>query len=219
MLPLTAAPPCSGQTTDERPVRRIELTVGAGMLGGAGLGSRDANLRANDPVQRPFRLFTTDSEFARARQFHVRAGLALNRRLGVEGGLTWSRPDLRTAVTADAEGAPPITIAEQVDQYFIDAGVVFLIDELRMGARIVPFIVAGGGYLRQLHEGLTVVEQGQVYHLGGGLKYWLLTRRSGVIHGAGLRGDARAYVMRGGVSFGGGPRPHMAISGSAFVTF
>jgi hypothetical protein len=101
MLTLTAAP-SAGQTTDGQPVRRVEVTVGTGMLSGAGLGSRDANLRANDPTPRPFRLFTTESRFARAQQFHMRAGLAFSQRLGVEGELTWSRPELRTEVTADA---------------------------------------------------------------------------------------------------------------------
>jgi hypothetical protein len=125
MLP-AIAPPAAAQTTNERPLRRIEVTVGTGMLSGAGLGSRDANLRANDPTPRPFRLFTTENEFARTQQVHVRAGFVISRRLGIEGGLTWSRPDLRTAVTADIEGAPPVTIAEQIDQYFIDAGVLFL---------------------------------------------------------------------------------------------
>ena len=66
-----------------------------------------------------------------------------------------------------------------------------MLDELRMGPRLVPFAAAGGGYLRQLHEGQTLVEQGQVYHAGGGLKYWLLTRKVGAVRSAGLRTDAR----------------------------
>jgi len=112
-----------------------------------------------------------------------------------------------------------VTIAEKVDQYFIDGSLLIMLDELRMGARLVPFVAAGGGYVRQLHEGQTVVEQGEVYHAGGGFKYWLLTRRTGRVRTAGVRGDARAYLMRGGVSFDDHPRSHVAISGSVFVGF
>jgi hypothetical protein len=109
-------------------------------------------------------------------------------------------------------------VSERIDQYFIDAGALFMIEELRLG-RMVPFAAAGAGYLRQLHEGQTVVDHGQVYHAGGGLKYWLLSRASGVVRTAGIRGDARAYFLRAGVAFEDRPRPHMAISGSVFVGF
>ena len=214
-----AGAPSYAQTAANRPVRRIEVEVGAGLLGGAGLGSAEANLRANEPTRQTFRLFTTTSDFARAPLWHVGAAFALTRRLALEGTLTKGRPALRTSTTSDAEGAPPITITEKVDQYFIDGSLLVMFDELRIGARFVPFAAAGAGYLRQLHEGRTLIEQGQVYHAGGGIKYWLLTRNLGLVRTAGLRGDVRAYLMRGGISFEDRPRPHVAVSGSVFVGF
>lgn len=216
---LVGALPSYAQTAAGRPVGRVDITVGGGLLGGAELGSADANLRANDPARQSFRLFTTDSRFARVQVFHLHTGFAFNQRLALEGGLTWSRPNIQTSTRSDMEGAPPITMAEQVDQYFVDGSLLIMLDELRVGARMVPFVAAGGGYLRQLHEGQTVVEHGQVYHVGGGIKYRLLTRDSGVVRAVGLRGDARAYLMRGGVAFEDGPRPHVAVSGAVFVGF
>jgi len=216
---LLGALPAHAQTTGQRPVRRVEVDAGGGFLGGAGLGSADANLRAGDPVRRPFRLFSTGSRFASAPTFHVRAGFAFSRRIGVEGGLMLSRPDIRTSISADVEDAPQITIAERVDQYGIDASVVVMVSELSLGGRTVPFVAAGAGYLRQLHEGLTVVEQGHVYHAGGGVKHWLLSRDRGILSGAGVRADARLYLMAGGIAFEDRPRPHVAVSGSVFVTF
>lgn len=218
VLVLGAAAGASAQTPAPRPLPRVELDLGAGLLGGAGAGSADANLRANDPARQPFRLFSTESRFARAPEFHVRAGLPLNPRLTVEGGLTVSRPDLSASISQDVEDAPPLTVSERIDQYFIDASVVFMLPELQFGS-VVPFAAAGAGYLRQLHEGQTLVEHGQVFHAGGGLKYWLLARAAGFVRAAGVRGDARAYFMREGVSFEARPRPHMAISGSVFVGF
>ncbi|MBI2827816.1 MAG: hypothetical protein HYX77_00915 [Acidobacteria bacterium] len=216
---LVGALPAYAQTAEPRRVGRVEVDAGGGKLGGADLGSADANLRASDPARRSFRLFSTESRFASAPTFHVRAGFAFNRRIGVEGGLMVSRPDIRTPVSADVEDAPAITVTGRVGQYAIDAGVVVMISELRLGSRTVPFVAAGAGYLRQLHEGQTLVEQGHVYHAGGGVKHWLLTRDRGFISAAGLRADARLYLMSGGIAFEDRARPHAAISGSVFVAF
>jgi hypothetical protein len=207
------------QAAVDRPVRRIEADAGAGLLGGGGLGSADANLRRNDPVRQTFRLFATSSDVGRAPLWLVRLAFPLSRRLVIEGALTKATPDIRVSATSDFEGAPSITTTETIDQYFIDGSVLVMLDELRIGTKAVPFAAAGAGYLRQLHEGQRLVEQGQVYHAGGGIKYWLLTRSAGTVRSAGLRADAGVYFLRGGISFDDGPRSHVAISGSAFVGF
>jgi hypothetical protein len=206
----------SAQTIAEPVIRWAEIEVGGGLLGGAALGAVDANLRANDRAEQPSRLFTADHRFARTGAFHMRAARPFGGRWGVEGGFTVSRPVLSAAVTADVEGAPPLTISETVDQYFIDAGIVIALEELRVG-RVLPFATAGAGYLRQLHEGQTVIEHGQLFQAGAGFKYPLIRRASGLVRTAGLRADLRGYVMRGGVSVEDRPRPHVAISGSLFV--
>ncbi|MBI4262837.1 MAG: hypothetical protein HY657_00545 [Acidobacteria bacterium] len=219
MIAWLVAGSAAAQTPDQRPVRRLEIEAGGGWLAGAGLGSQDANLTANSPVRQPFRLFTTDTRVAGAPALLVRAGFALNRRFGVEGSVTLSRPQLRTSVSGDVEEASALAIVERVDQYFFEGSVVFMLEEWGMGGRTVPFVAGGAGYLRQLHEGLTVVEQGHVYHVGGGLKHWLVARDSGRIRALGLRADARLSLLVKGLSFDSGPRPHPAISGSLFIGF
>jgi hypothetical protein len=206
----------SAQVVAEPAVRWVEIDVGGGLVSAARLGTVDASLRANDRTEQPYRLFAADHRFARTRAFHVRAARPLGRRWGIEGGFTVSHPTLRAAVSGDVEGAPALTINETVDQYFIDGGVVFALEELRLG-RVLPFATAGAGYLRQLHEGQAVIEHGQLFQAGAGVKYPLVSRASGVVRTAGLRVDLRAYVMRGGVSVENRPRPHVAISGSVFV--
>jgi hypothetical protein len=94
-----------------------------------------------------------------------------------------------------------------------------MIRELAPGGRTLPYVSGGAGYLRQLHEGRTVVEEGHVVHAGGGVKHWLVARDRGFVNGAGLRVDARLYLMSGGIAFEDRPRPHGAISGSVFVAF
>jgi hypothetical protein len=203
----------------ERPLSRVEVDAGGGLFGGARLGAGDANLRANAQTPQPFRLFTADSRFERAPSVHLRAAVALGRRLAVEGSVSRSRPEIRTSLTADVEGAAPLASIERVDQYVFDVSLVLMLDARRLGPRLVPFVAGGAGYLRQLHEGHTLIEHGHVYHAGGGIKYWLFTRTSGFLRSAGLRGDARVQLLRGGIAFEDRARPHAAISGSVFVGF
>ena len=219
VMVILLAAPASAQTPDLTQTGRVELDAGGGWLGGAQLGSVDANLRAATTTPTPFRLFSVDSRFVAAPTVHVKAGYALSRRFTVEGGLTLGHPELRASISDDVEAAPPITVSERIDQYGIDASLVVMIRELAIGGRTLPFVSAGGGYLRQLHEGQTVVEQGHLFHAGGGLKHWLLARQRGFINGAGVRVDARLYVMSGGIAFEDRPRPRGAVSGSVFLAF
>jgi hypothetical protein len=218
VLVLAASAPAYAQAT-EPPVRRLEVSIGGGWSGGAGLGSSDANLRANMSPAEPLRLFSTDTRMRGTATLQAEAGFAFNRRWGVEGGMVMSRPELQTSISEDAEGAPPITVGEGIDQYQFEGRLIVLLNEIRLGPRTIPFAVAGAGYLRQLHEGRTLVEEGHVYHAGGGLKHWFLARESGLVRAAGVRIDARLYLRVAGIAFEDGPKPHGAVSGSAFVTF
>ena len=208
------------QRAEERPVHRFEGTVGGLWLGGAGLGSSTAALRANTTgTPAPFTLFTTESGFGSAPGLDARVGYGLTKRITVEAGLVFSRPDLRTRVSNDVENAPALTVAESVEQYFVDGSLVVLLDRFALGDRTVPFVIGGAGYLRQLHEGLTLVETGQLYHVGGGVKHWLVLRDRGFMRGVGIRVDGRLYVLVKGIELRDRARPHGAISGSLFVTF
>jgi hypothetical protein len=126
---------------------------------------------------------------------------------------------VRTRISDDAEDAEALTVEEDLDQYFVEAAGVLLLDRFRIGDRTIPFVSGGAGYLRQLHEGRVLVETGQVYHLGGGLRHWLRVRDRGFLRAAGLRLDARAYFLANGFVLEEGARPHGSISGALFLTF
>jgi hypothetical protein len=100
----------------------------------------------------------------------------------------------------------------------IDGGVVVRFDEWAVGGW-VPFATGGGGYLRQLHEDLTVTEEGHVVFVGGGVKRGLVARPRGWLRGVGARADARLDVLTGGITIDDKTRSHVAISGSLFITF
>jgi hypothetical protein len=209
----------SAAAAQDIPVRRVEVTVGGSWLPAEHLGTRDANLRQNTTPPQPRTLFSADTQLSGGPAFHVGAGYAFSRRWMVEGGVAISHPEVRSSLRADAEGAPAITVTERVNQYVVEGRLVILLDEIRLGARTLPFVTAGLGYLRQLHEGRTVVEEGHVYHVGGGVRHWLLARRGGLLRGAGVRADARLSLYVAGISFDDGPRPRGSISAAAFLTF
>jgi hypothetical protein len=208
----------TAQTVD-RPLHRFEATVGALGLGGGELQSEDAELRRGGVSTDEFPLFRTATNLEASPGFDGRVAFWLMRWLAVEAGFVVTRPVVRTRVTDDDEGAEDITLDDDLEQYFVEASAVLLLDRFRIGDKTVPFVSGGGGYLRQLHEGRTLVETGQVYHVGGGLRHWLRVRDSGFVRAAGLRVDARAYMLVNGFASDGGVRPHGAISGALFLTF
>ena len=197
---------------------RIEVAGGGGWFGGGALGTRDANLRANSTTSSPYRLFATDTQFGAAPVLEARVSLALSRRLAVEGRLGYSRPELRTTISSDAEQGNAITAVERMDQYMVDASVLLMLGRLGTG-NLVPFVAAGGGYLRQLHEGQTLIDEGHSYHVGGGIKRRLITNDRGFVKSAGVRGDVRMYLLSGGAGFDTDTHSRIAATGSFFVGF
>jgi hypothetical protein len=208
----------AAQTVD-RPIHRFEATLGALWLGGGELGSGDAELRQSGTPPSDFTLFATETSVEAAPGFDGRVAFWVTRSIAIEAGFVMTRPVIGTRVTGDVENAGDLTLEEDLEQYFVDVGAVLLLDRFRIGERTVPFVSGGGGYLRQLHEGRTLVETGQVYHIGAGVRHWLRVRDTGFLRAAGLRVDARAYMLVNGVAFESGARPHGAISGALFLTF
>jgi len=94
-------------------------------------------------------------------------------------------------------------------------------DELTrmIGLGLVPFAAAGAGYLRELHEGQTLVEDGHLYYVGGGVTHWFFARSRGVVRAAGLRADVRMNLLSGGVFFNDTLRRQGTVFGSVAVVF
>jgi len=194
----------------------VELSVGAGFLGGSSLGTADADLRGRS--NQPFQLFETSSRIRGSVPLEVRLGFLLGPRYVFEIRGAWSRPELETSVTGDAEAAPPVTVVERVDQYSLDLGVLVNLRRARSGS-VVPFISGGAGYVGAVHEGLTLLESGIGFRGGGGLKYPLVMQRRGRIKGAGIRADAALIVMTSGLAAENGGTRQVTASGSLYLSF
>ena len=199
------------------PLHRLQLAAGIGFLSGASVGDADANLRSATTSD-PYRVFATSSQLAGATILDLRAAFDLTARFGLEAHALYGHPELRTEVTADVENAPSVTAVERLDHYLIDGGIVIKFDELRAGGW-QPFAAAGGGYLRQLHEGLTVTEEGHLFYVGGGARRTMFTRPSGLLRALGARIDVRLNILSGGITVEDNARNHFSASASLLVSF
>jgi hypothetical protein len=199
------------------PLRRLQLAAGLGFIGGAPLGMADANLRSGGSNE-SYRVFATSSRLVGATVLDLRAAVDLSRRYAFEAHALYGHPELRTSVTADVENASSVTAVERLDHYLIDGGIVIKLDELSVKGW-QPFAAAGGGYLRQLHEGLTLSEEGRVFYVGGGARRVLFQRGRGFMRGLGVRGDLRLNVLTSGITVEDKARRHPSASASLFVVF
>ena len=164
-------------------------------------------------------LFSTSSELAGAAGVAGRIGVRLTRSLVAEAEAAYLTPQLRIAISGDAEGAAAVTAAETAQQFTIGGGVLWYLPGRKWSPRLAPFATAGGGYLRQLHEQNTLLETGRYYQFGGGVSALLITGRHFHIKGAGVRADVRALIRSKGVAFDGGSKTSPAAGASVFVRF
>jgi hypothetical protein len=198
-------------------IHRLEVSAGGGYFTGTSFGNATATLRGNGQLPQPYTLFSTDSTLTGSLAGDFTLGARISRRWSVEGHFGYSRPNLETSVRNDAEGAAAVTVVERIDQFMVDAGVLFRIDEMRI-KRLTPYAAGGAGYLRQLHEGYALIDQGHVYYLGGGVTRDFVVHTHGIVRAAGLRADARLYFLAGGVVNDRTAR-HGSFTASLFVRF
>lgn len=192
----------------------LEATIGGIWMGGYTLGDRDATLTTNDTAGSPYTLFKSTTKMKPAAGLDARLGWRATRMFTVEGALTWSRPQLSTRLYSDVENAAEITATETTSQYIIEGAVIAALTSRPRA--LVPFVRAGFGYLRELHDGNALVETGTSVHVGGGATWWFgnVARQS-----MGLRVDGRLYVLRNGLDLGKSNRSLGAISGSVVFGF
>jgi hypothetical protein len=214
-LLVTFVPAAAAQAPSAPTAARMELSVGAGFLNGAGLGSADADLRGRS--DQPFRLFDASSRIGRSVPMEVRLGFPIGPRYVFEIRGAWARPELQTSISADVEGAPPLTLMERVDQYSLDLGLLVNLRQARPRS-LLPFVSGGAGYVGAVHEGLSLLENGMSFRGGGGVKYPLTVQRGGRIKAVGLRADAALIVLTRGL-VGETATSQVSTSGSLYLSF
>lgn len=200
VLVLLAGSTAGAQTRTPRKVPRlgsVEVGVGGAWIGGVSFGQAQAQETRNPGTGTgPFVLFVTRNRLDAAAGLQARLGVYVSPNVIVEGGVRYSRPVFVTRVTDDFEETPDTTAKETLTQYLFDGSLVLHVAHFSRG-RVVPFVQAGAGHLRDLHERGELVETAVEYHGGGGVKLWL--GRSP--HRLGMRGDVGVSSRKGGFDF------------------
>jgi hypothetical protein len=199
------------------PPARLELGLGVRWIGREPLGAKTATETIG--AGGASTLFSTQSELGGVAGVDGRVGVFLTRTLIAEAEASFLKPQLRIAISGDAEGAAPVTATETIEQFTIGGNLVWRLPGRRWSPRFAPFAAVGGGYLRQLHEQGTFVATGRFFHVGGGVNALLVPARRFHTNGIGIRADLRALIRRDGVSFRDGSKASPSAGASVFVRF
>jgi hypothetical protein len=174
------------------------LEIGAGIVwsGAFEQGSASAQETRNSTTDlSPFVVFTADSRTEAVAGAQARFGGYLSKAFGIEAGVEYARPKIATRLANDAESADDVTATETLTRIVVDGSALFHLTGLSFnGGRGVPFLRAGAGYVRELHEKNEVIETGRQFHAGGGLKLWFGRGK----HRTGLRADGGVVLRTGG---------------------
>jgi hypothetical protein len=200
-----------------RPDGNVELSGGIRWTGSMNVGGTDATETA--PNGNRFSLFAAGTTLPPAAVFDGGVSVRVTRSFRVGLAASFGGVDLRTRIESDVEGIPGVDVVEQLTQLTIGVNVAFELARFAPSDRIIPFISGGAGYLRQLHDGRTLVETGSAYHVGGGADMLLQSGGRGVMKSVGIRVDVRGELRRGGVAFDDGMHAAPSAGLQVFVRF
>jgi len=221
LIVLVLARTASAQSTEPPTLRAHRATVTGGVTwsGSYPVGTRDAILRSSavGASPPPFTLFSAASTVESIAGLEGRVGFAVTSRLALEFGGAFAKPRVSTAISADPEVAAQVLEGEELQQYVFDTGAVWQLP-FRFGPRARPFVSGGFGYLRQLHQGRTLVESGQLYYAGGGVRYWI-RGGNGTARSLGVRAEARAMWKKDGIDFDNRTRTFPTVAAFVFFEF
>jgi hypothetical protein len=177
--------------------------------------SADANER--DPTGAPFRLFAVKTQLENAFGAHVYIAPRITRSLRLEVSGSYAAPQLSASVTHDVENADDVLIDETITQLAMDVALLYEFHNDRTSRPNVPFIMGGGGFSRELHDGQTLIETGQSFFAGVGLKGYFM--RGQVRRSIGLRFDGRAVFKTNGVALDDQTHIGAVLTASVFKQF
>jgi hypothetical protein len=200
-------------------LRAHRFTIGGAIVwsGAYDIGEATAELRGNGlgPSAPPVTFFTSDSRVTSAASPELRIGFAMTRQVALEFAMSATQPHIGVAIAGDAEAPSQQLLGEKLEQYLFEGGATWQLP-VRLGSRLGPFIGGGATFLRQLHEDRTLAETGQIYHAGGGARYFLRGGH-GTVRAVGLRGEARVNFRRNGIDFENTMRTYSTFSLAVFV--
>jgi opacity protein-like surface antigen len=209
---IAAAWPAHAQQQD---TYRFQVGGGIRWIGALAYPAVSANETAPGGGSRP--LFQSMTTLDASPGAAATLGYRLTSLVGIEAGFAYNPTGLTTRITSDAEGLDDISLHEPVKQFLVEGGVVAQASSWR-ARRFQPLLTAGVGYVRQLNEGRTLVQNGRDYYVGAGVCHMPPSARPGE-HVIGFRADVRALVLQKGVAEDTTPRVAPSVTASVFVRY
>jgi hypothetical protein len=175
---------------------RIELAVGGRWDTSMPVSAGSAVLTAASGGDYP--LFAARTDWERALFFDARIGVRVWKRVRGEGALGYGEARLVTNVSGDVE-AGSAQAQESVQRWLFEGQVAVDLREDRADHRVVPFVGAGGGSARYVHQGRTLVETGRTVFVDAGVEL-VLSRPVGTpVKAFGVRVEGRLSAVSGGL--------------------
>jgi hypothetical protein len=210
---------CGSDAAAQGPLLPGRVEVGIGAVGSAALDLGTADAEQTTPQGGTLTLFETSSRLQPALGIEARIGVGVSRRVQIDAHVSYGRSDLRTRITNDHEDIANGTLAEPVKQIGVGAALTLHFPGWSATSRAIPFVSVGGSYLRELHDGQTLVDEGHAYQFAGGLKYLLGGGTPARPTGVGIRAEVRASVRSRGVAFDDDPILAPAAAAGLFFRF
>lgn len=175
------------------PPPRLLLDVGGTWTGGGSLGTTDANYIT--PTGTTMTLFSTTQSVSGGAGLGGHLRVRLTPRVAFEASGSWSRPQLRSRITGDFEGADAVTATQTYSEFLAGGGLVL---SFHQQGRWRPFARGAVSWMRQLSGDQSHYHDGYRADLGGGMQFVWREKR-GHIKPYGLRADVWIGVKHGGL--------------------
>lgn len=198
-----------------QPPRRVEMAAGVRWSGGSDLAT-EPSVQLKTGGTRP--VFRTSTTLDAALGVEGRVGYRLTPRLQVEGAFLFMPTDVTTHVSGDVEGAADTNATVAIREYVAKAGLSYDLRRSRRG-RIMPVLLAGGGYLRQVSRGNLLAATGRAYYVGLGVDVAGGARRATTPPRFGWRLDVAAVAAQRGLAATSGLRFRPSVSASLYSRF
>ena len=175
----------------------IDYTVAVQLDGPTDFGSADANLLR--PNGTPLSVFSTNSSLGPGIGLDAHVSFGLTRRLFAEATGAWGRFQLRTHTSGDVENADPLRLTEDLSRFSVEGSGLWM---LWATPRAALFARGGAGWMRELAGAGTLMEDGVIGNVGGGVKYWWKNGAPGRLSRLGVRAEGRVVIRSNGITLG-----------------
>jgi hypothetical protein len=179
--------------------RRTE--VGGDVLWLTGVTFKDVNANETAFGGATRVVFRTSTRLDQAVCPEAKVVVGLASTIDAEGAVAFGRTHLSTSITSDPEAASA-TVSTPLTLYLLQGGVAAHLARWQRG-RAAPFASGGIGYLRQLHDGHALVQNGKSWYVGGGVRYPVKDGPARGLSSAALRLELRATILPGGSTVDG----------------